>query len=391
MEENKNQISTNKIYYLLIFYIIYVIFDKLSKDYLKHISMKYFFSHDTTRCDYFIYSDYFEDGIKYLMYYIAYNFINLYCSIFMISIITLSTFITSNLKIIYKEVKPSLKHPEFPSCTTFSSFGTPSSTACSIFLLFGIFYQGMYQKRPMKSTKFFSGVLWFIFVFYACIVRMLQNSLYLNQVIYGLIIGFIIYYFFFEIIKIDFYDYSYLKIFLEYRWSCVCGILFIFFFNTFFQFILTKPYLKKNNNEFINQNYLSQTILFELLGYFMGILLEYMINFNCNDNLFCRYNVKGKNENEMFNSTKNDVSFFRLLLFCFSDYYLTKAIPTDIDFMDCSSYLNLLLCLPLINRILKGIILFFVLKYVIRFLGLSNEDINVGYFNSKKVLNKEKN
>ena len=101
------------------FYIIYLIFYILSKDYLKHISMKYFFSKDTTRCDYFIYSDYFEDGIKYLMYYITYNFINLYCSIFMISIITLSTFITSNLKIIYKEVKPSLKHPEFPSCTTF--------------------------------------------------------------------------------------------------------------------------------------------------------------------------------------------------------------------------------------------------------------------------------
>ena len=353
--------------------------------------MKYFFSKDTTRCDYFIYSDYFEDGIKYLMYYITYNFINLYCSIFMISIITLSTFITSNLKIIYKEVKPSLKHPEFPSCTTFSSFGTPSSTACNVFLLFGIFYQGIYQKKPMKSTKFFAGCLWFIFVIYGCLVRMLQNSLYLNQVIYGLVIGFIIYYFFFEIVKIDFYDYSYLKIFLEYKGSCIFGILFVFLFNTFFQFILTKPYLKKNNNEFINQNYLSQTILFELLGYYIGILLEYVINFNCNDNLFCRYNVKEKNENEMFNSTKNDVSFFRLLLFCFSDYYLTKAIPTDIDFLDCSSYINLLLCLPLIHRVLKGIILFFVLKYVIRFLGLSNEDINVGYFNSKKVLNKEKN
>ena len=391
MEENKNQnLKTNKIYFITTFSIFFLIFDYFSKNYLKHISMKYFFSKDTTRCDYFIYSDYFEEGIKYLMYYIAYNFINVYCSIFMIAMITLSTFIISNLKIIYRELKPSLKHPDFPSCVTFFSYGNPSSTASTIFLIFGIFYKGIYQKKPLKSTKIFSGFLWFISVFYACLARVLQNSLYLNQVIYGLVIGFVIYYIFFEIFEVDIYNFSQIKDFLEHRWWCVFFIIFIFFFNTFFQFVITKPYLKSNYNDFINQNYLSQTILLEFLGYYLGIILEYIVNFKSNNDLFCRYNIKEKNENELFNSTNDDVSFFRLLLFCFSDYYLTKTIPSDIDFIDCSSYTNLLLSLPLIHRILKGIILYFVLKYVIRYLGLSNEDINDMFFNNHYISNNTK-
>ena len=45
-----------------------------TKDISKTISMQVFFSTDKTRCDYFIYSDYFERGLKYFMYYISYNY-----------------------------------------------------------------------------------------------------------------------------------------------------------------------------------------------------------------------------------------------------------------------------------------------------------------------------
>ena len=85
----------------------------------------------------------------------------------------------------------------------------------------------------------------------------------------------------------------------------------------------------------------------------------------------------------MFNHTKSDVSLFRLLLFCFSDYYLTVAIPINIDFINCSSYSKLILSLPLFKRTLKGILLFFLLKYTIKYLGLTNEKINEGYFRLK--------
>ena len=381
--ENIN--SKKKIYYITIFFISYLTFDFFTKDYFKSISMKFFFSKDKSRCEYFIYSDYIEQGIKYFMYYLSLNYINLYSSIFMIFMETLSIFIISNLKIIYQEVKPSLKHPEFPSCVTFSSFGTPSSTASSMFILFGVFYKGMTQKYNIISYKFYCGLLWTIVVIYSSLVRMLQNTLYLNQVIFGLVIGYVIYYIFFHILKVNLMDFNQLKIFLDYKFTVIFCTILLFGFNTFFQFVITKPFLKNKSNNFINQNYLSQTILFEFLGYYIGMLLEYLINFKSNDIFFDKYNIKEVNINgiEMFNHTKRDVSLFRFLLFCFIDYYLTLTIPTNIDFLDCSSYINLIFSLPLFYRTLKGILIFFVLKFTIRFLGLTNEKINEGYFNLK--------
>ena len=111
------------------------------------------------------------------------------------------------------------------------------------------------------------------------------------------------------------------------------------------------------------------------------MLLEYLLNFKSNDVLFERYNIKEVNKNgiDMFNHTKNDISFFRFLLFCFVDYYLTITIPTNIEFLDCSSYVNLIFSLPLLYRSLKGILIFFILKFTIRFLGLTNENINEHY------------
>ena len=126
--------SSNKLLNISIFLISYIIIDYITKDFFQSISIKLFFSKDKSRCDYFIYSDYFEQGLKYFMYYLSLNYINLYTSIFMIFIETLSTFIISNLKIMYQEVKPSIKYKQFPSCFTFSFFGTPSLTSCSIFV-----------------------------------------------------------------------------------------------------------------------------------------------------------------------------------------------------------------------------------------------------------------
>ncbi len=382
MEENLPKNYSKKIIYISLFYVAFIIFDYFTKDISKTISMQVFFSTDKTRCDYFIYSDYFERGLKYFMYYISYNYINIYTSFFMIFAETLSTFIISNLKIIYKELKPSLEYSEYPSCLMFNSYGTPSSTACSLFLLFGIFYKAFTSKNKNKSLKFFCGLLWFVIINYACLVKILQNSLYLNQVIYGYVIGYVLYYIFFNICEIDLFNFSQFKLFLKFKWSIILVSISIFIFNTFFQFIITKPYLENNSNSFMNQNYLSQTIFFEFLGYYIGILLEYILIFKSTDLFYCRYNIAEKNRDgiEMFNHTKSDVSLFRLLLFCFTDYYLTVSIPINVDFINCLSYSKLILSLPLFKRTLKGILLFFLLKYTIKYLGLTNEKINEGYF-----------
>ena len=382
MEENIPKNYTKKIIYISLFYVAFIIFDYFTKDISKSISMQIFFSTDNTRCDYFIYSDYFERGLKYFMYYVSYNYINIYTSLFMIFLETLSTFIVSNLKIIYKELKPSLEYSQYPSCLMFNSYGTPSLTACSLFILFGIFYKAFTSKNKSKSSKIFCGLLWFVIVNYACLVKILQNSLYLNQVIYGYAIGYVLYYIFFNICEIDLFNFSQFKLFLKFKWSIILGAISIFIFNTFFQFIITKPYLENNTNSFMNQNYLSQTIFFEFLGYYIGILLEYILIFKSTDLFYCRYNIAEKNRDgiEMFNHTKSDVSLFRLLLFCFTDYYLTVSIPINVDFINCLSYSKLILSLPLFKRTLKGILLFFLLKYTIKYLGLTNEKINEGYF-----------
>ena len=67
----------------------------------------------------------------------------------------------------------------------------------------------------------------------------------------------------------------------------------------------------------------------------------------------------------------NKLTIFRIILICVCHFDLNLNV--NVDTIDTSSYLNLLLSLPIIERMFIGVLIFFVLKYLMKFIGVTNE------------------
>lgn len=365
--------------------------ENLTRDYLKGLTIKYFLSTSPERCSYFIYTDYLEKGIKLFIVYLSYNCINVFSALGIIFMDVLSGFISGNLKLLYSDERPFMTHPEYPPCLYAPSYGNPSFSAMSLFLVFATFYQAMKQKKCSQKNLNLCVVLWVLVVCYSCYIRMLQNLVYLNQIFLGIGLGYIINYIMFEILLINFFDFSQFKVILDNKSITIISIIMVFILNTFIQFtlsdsfdvnqgenaysnVISKFYPSKNNTLFLDKvNYILLTRLFEFLGFYLGILFEYSLIFKCNDELFTRYNIKEANQNgqEMFNNTKFDATCFRIIFFCICHYYL--SIRVSIKSIDTQSYGGILYSLPIMESTYIGVIVFFIVKYIIKYFGITNE------------------
>ena len=394
-EETKhNTKKTNKLYrkiFISLFTLFLFLFEFFTRNFLKQLSITYFFSSDQSRCSYFVYTDYLEKGIKYFMIYLTYNIVNVYSALTILFVDTLSVVVSHNMKLIYKDDRPFINDTTLLPCQYTSSYGNPSASAMSLFLIFGTFYQAMKQKRNSKENRIICISIWIICVFYSCYVRLLQNVIYLNQIILGIGLGFTVYYIMFRIMKIKFNEFKQIAVILNNYTFTILFVIIFFLFNTFIQFTLSEPFISnpiassymktltkvfsdKEQSLFLNNvNYIMSTKLFEFLGFYIGLLLEYLVVFKKNEDMFIRYNIKEINQNgeEMFNHTSYDITIFRIILFCVCHFYL--HLNVNVDTIDTSSYLNLLLSLPIVERMFIGVLIFFVLKYAMKFIGVTNE------------------
>lgn len=394
-EETKhNTKKTNKLYrkiFISLFTLFLFLFEFFTRNFLKQLSITYFFSSDQSRCSYFVYTDYLEKGIKYFMIYLTYNIVNVYSALTIVFVDTLSVVVSHNMKLIYKDDRPFINDTTLLPCQYTSSYGNPSASAMSLFLIFGTFYQAMKQKRNSKENRIICISIWIICVFYSCYVRLLQNVIYLNQIILGIGLGFTVYYIMFRIMKINFNEFKQIAAILNNYTFTILFVIIFFLFNTFIQFTLSEPFISnpiassymktltkvfsdKDQSLFLNNvNYIMSTKLFEFLGFYIGLLLEYLVVFKKNEDMFIRYNIKEINQNgeEMFNHTSYDITIFRIILFCVCHFYLHPNV--NVDTIDTSSYLNLLLSLPIVERMFIGVLIFFVLKYAMKFIGVTNE------------------
>jgi len=295
---NDNHSIKYKMIYISTILIAFIIFDFFIKNILKSLTTYLFFTPDNTRCDYFIFSNYVEKGLKYFLFYFVFNYINIYSSLFMIFLDSLSLIISSNLKLIYKEERPYFSNTKFPTCEISITYSNPSNSALSLYLIFGCFYRAILSKKNnnTKEKKLILIVLWVLSLLFICTEKLFLNYVYLNDILYGIVLGYVIYYIFFNIIQIDFNNLDQFKFILENKLWIIFSILGYFLFYSFYQFIITKPYLNNVNN-YINLNYIMLSKVFELLGFYLAIYLEYLLIFNLNFSNYVRYNIKERNLN----------------------------------------------------------------------------------------------
>ena len=397
---NNNSFIRNELYkktYIIIFAFFLFFFEIYYRTSLKNISIKYFFSTNQTRCSYFIYTNYLEIGLKYFLFYFSYNFINVFNSITMIAVDALAISLTNNMKLLYHQPRPFMEYPQFQACHCMYSYSNPSSNAMSLYLVIGVLYQGILAKNRNKNNyqPFFIWILWFICVTYCCYVRLLQNVVYLNNIIYGIGLGYIVYYIMFSILNIDFTNFNQLLPFYKRRELVIGCLLQFIILNALTQYSWTEPLeLDKLREEYkltISQtcpqiseglfldkaNYVAMLKLFELVGFFMGVLFEYLYLFKENDSEYTSYNIVEYNQNSemMFSRTKYDVSVFRLILFCVSHYYYSKHVNLWVEELNMKNMFMLFYSLPIIGTVMLGIFQFFIMKIIMKKIGVTNENL----------------
>ena len=113
--------------------------------------------------------------------------------------------------------------------------------------------------------------------------------------------------------------------------------------------------------------------LFETLGVYSGILLEFKITFKSKEQKFTYYNVKSKN-NERYNEECNH--FKKILIFLllfFIEYFLFKTI---IEFWIKNHFEGIYQFVALsLELFLKAIFFFFIMKIILRKIDLLNNII----------------
>lgn len=378
-------LKIHKIIYISIFSLLLIILEYLLRDFLKYLNSFYnsFKKEDCKKYEYF---EFYELSGRYFLLFVVYNLVNVYAALCYIFLDSFGVFINGLIRFIYLDPRPFWTDDRYPPCFCAVDYGNPSTTGINLFILFATLYKCFTYDNKNKSRKIFFITLGFIMIAYTSVIRVFQNIHYIHQLLYGFGIGYIIFYIFFEILDIDFDDEKQFSYFLEQPIGMLLIFVCLYLLSNIIHLMLNlQPRLEFVNIisksceinpifAFDNESYTKSPRIFEFLGYYYGVWLEYKIVFKSNYNLFTRYNLKSKYQIEKFNETDWLRSCIRILIMYFmhiiivSKLILSKYYKPPEESMAYSIVVRLI-----IPYFLEGIFNFFILKSLIRHLRLTNE------------------
>ena len=216
-------------------------------------------------------------------------------------------------------------------------------------------------------------------------IPLLQNIEYLHQTIFGLGLSFCFYYLIFYIFHVNHLSTKQFMKIIKQPWIILTFslilIFLIFFILNNMAYTITASQIEEiekfcdipNDFDLPTEILINCSRLFETLGAYSGILLEFKITFKSKEQKFTYYNVKSKNNekyNEECNHFKKIIIF--LLLF-FIEYFLFKTI---IEFWIKSHFEGIYQFAALsFELFLKAIFFFFIMKRLMSKIGLLNNII----------------
>ena len=285
-----------------------------------------------------------EKGI-FLILIISYNISNILIPLILLSISLISIYIGGILKIIYQNERPFFINSEIKVLNCEGGFGNPSNHS----LLSTFFYLSLYEiyvkKNKEINEKKKKLILFFtiFFIFSIVFSRMFLGVHTLNQILFGSLIGFFLYFFMFKMLifneNILFVIYNFKKIVFIIVFLIIFGYFNYYFFFNFDNKILYEKYnfmIEKNCPNFPiikrleNESFYCIFVLSVLIFAVFGIYYEYYYIFSANVSKFIKYNFNNENENEIYllnnnnnnnrwNNTNFNVSikrFFVILIVC---------------------------------------------------------------------------
>jgi hypothetical protein len=376
-----------KIIYILFFTITLVLLEYFLRDFLKYVN-SFFNSYNVKDCKKYEYFEFYELSGRYFLLYLVYNMVNVYAALSFIFLDCIGVFINGLIRFFYLDPRPFWENSALPPCFCAIDYGNPSTTGINLFILFSTLYKAFtYNNNSLKKRILFSS-LGLVIIVYTSVIRVFQNIHYIHQLLYGFGIGYIIFYVFFEIFEVDFDDEKQFYKILTNPLTITIILTLLYFLSNIIHFILNLP----PRTEFIetvskscpinpifafdNESYTKSTRIFEFLGYFYGVWLEYKLVFGENYVSFTRYNLISKYSRDKFNDTDYIRTVFRVTLMYLahviivSRLILSKYVNPPNESIVYSIILRLI-----IPYFLEGIFNFFILKSLMRHLRLTNEHI----------------
>ena len=416
--------SKSKIKVLLLFLIVIFFLAEIFGEKTKFISILLFGNKDYKRCTLLNKLDLYQYNIKYIFLFIMYSYLNIYSTFCYLVLDIVTNILNDIIRVCFFESRPFWDNDKdvFP-CKCELTPSQPSSTSNNSFLFMSLIYflkieeknRNRNRKLNAKSKNLkltmeseeeensgdninysqyerYSGIgLKFCLIFiialiiFIDIIPLLQNIEYLHQTLFGLFLGFGIYYWVFSIVQVDHLNKKQFEKIISQPWiimtfSIILIIIILFIHNNIYQRILIYQivHIQKfceiskdfNSSKEILKNCIQ---LFEGLGAYCGILLEFKITFNSDYNIFARYNIKSKNDECYFEGKGQFIKLIRFLFLYFIEMVFFKTI---IEFWIKNNLegWNQFLSLSFVF-FLKGIFFFYIIKIILGKLGLFNEKI----------------
>ncbi len=380
--------AKTKFIYLSVFLGVVTILEYFTRDYLKTFSNYLFHSNDPSRCYKYNYVEFYSFSGKYFILFLIYNYVNIFAALNLIFLDTFGLALNGIIRYFYLEPRPFWENEDSFPCFCATDYSGPSTTGTNIMIIFASLYRSFtYKNKNSYQRNFLAFVCTFcvIGIYY---IRLAQNVDYLHQILFGCALGFGIHYWYYYIIKVNFYNRKQFRqiinqpIIMTTLIISVWLVINMIHFNTNFR---TKPIYVLNIQKycvintvfsFDKETFTKSILIFEFFGSYLGVLMEYRITFGGKIDLFAKYNIKSKHK-EMFNHTSGAVSFVRFLLFYFVQVLIFKRIiynkVSAINYEQ--STLFVLVFLLFIPLVIQGIFFFYFMKRIVVWLGLTNESL----------------
>ena len=419
-KKKKKNINNEKIIAVSLFFSIIICLEFFFGYKTKYISLLLFGNNDYKRCILLNKLDLYKYDIRYAFIFILYSYINMYAVFCFMALDTVDIIIADIIRLAFYESRPFWDENSnvFP-CKCEYTPSNPSPTATKSFLLFSLFLfiqnEQKYKSKLSNKNNFsdpkkfldenesniseiriqvetksniiliFLSIFLISLILFIDAIPLLQNIEYLHQTIFGISLSFSFYYLVFYIFRVNhLVTKQFIKI-IKQPWIIITFslalIFLIFFILNNIAYSITTSQLEQIEKfcEIPNDFNLSTEILkncsllFETLGAYFGILIEYIYTFKSNKEKFLTYNVKSRDKkryNENSNPIKNLVVF--LLLF-FIEYIFFKTI-IEVWIKNYFDGINQFIAMS-VELFFKGIFFFYVMKRLMSKICLLNNDI----------------
>ena len=376
--------------YLIIALGSLTIIEYFTKDYLKSYSNYLFGNSNPNRCYTYLYFDFYSLSGRYFIFFLIYNYINIYAALCIIFLDNVSFAFSNIIKFFCLEPRPFWETSSLFPCLCITDYTGASSIGTNSVILFLSLYRMFTIKSNNKMFKVLFGLMCLLCICVICFIRLKQNVDYLHQIVFGVCLGVAIHVWFYYILKVNVYNKKQFKqlitkplIVLTLTISC-WAIVSMCHFNSNTR---TKPKYIVNIQKYCDLNtvysfdkeaFIKNIQIFEFYGCYLGTWLEYWYTFKGNSKLFGKYNIKSNNE--MFNQTGWVASFVRFVLFYLVHVVFVKRIIIDtieeIE-IDSGTFVTTV-CFGFLPMMVEGIGFFYVLKRAVVKVKLTNEKIVYG-------------